>query len=61
MPLFIITCFPVQMCHLLVCNENKVLFFFSSVNGGDYIKAVLDRNVAENILQVLYPNDNVRF
>ena len=59
---FIITCFSVQMCHLLVCNENKVLFlFFSSVNGGDYIKAVLDRNVAENISRVLYPNDNVRF
>ena len=57
---FIITCFSVQTCHLLVRNENKVLFF-SSVNGGDYIKAVLDRNVAENILQVLYPNDNVRF
>ena len=52
--------FSVQMCHLLVCNENKVLFF-SSVNGGDYIKAVLDRNVAENISRVLYPNDNVRF
>ena len=57
---FIITCFSVQMCHLLFRNENKVLFF-SSVNGGDYIKAVLDRNVAENILQVLYANDNVRF
>lgn len=30
-----------------------------SVNDGDYIKAVLDRNVAENITRVLYPNDNV--
>ena len=57
---FIITCFSVQTCHLRVRKENKVLFF-SSVNGGDYIKAVLDRNVAENISRVLYPNDNVRF
>ena len=57
---FIVTCFSVQMCHLLVSNENKVLFL-NSVNGGDYIKAVLDRNVAENISRVLYPNDNVRF
>lgn len=35
--------------------------FVFSVNDGDYIKAVLDRNVAENISRVLYPNDNVRF
>ncbi|KII68102.1 Glycogen phosphorylase [Thelohanellus kitauei] len=27
-------------------------------NHGDYIKAVLDRNKAENITKVLYPNDN---
>jgi len=27
-------------------------------NNGDYIQAVLDRNVAENITRVLYPNDN---
>lgn len=33
--------------------------FVFSVNDGDYIKAVLDRNVAENITRVLYPNDNV--
>lgn len=26
---------------------------------GDYIQAVLDRNLAENISRVLYPNDNV--
>ena len=31
----------------------------STVNHGDYIKAVLDRNLAENITRVLYPNDNV--
>lgn len=34
-------------------------FFFPAVNHGDYIKAVLDRNLAENITRVLYPNDNV--
>lgn len=27
-------------------------------NNGDYIQAVLDRNTAENISRVLYPNDN---
>lgn len=31
---------------------------FFSVNNGDYIQAVLDRNLAENISRVLYPNDN---
>lgn len=31
----------------------------SAVNVGDYIQAVLDRNLAENISRVLYPNDNV--
>lgn len=31
----------------------------SPVNVGDYIQAVLDRNLAENISRVLYPNDNV--
>ena len=29
-----------------------------SVNHGNYIEAVLDRNIAENISRVLYPNDN---
>lgn len=29
------------------------------VNDGDYVEAVLDRNHAENISRVLYPNDNV--
>lgn len=28
-------------------------------NNGDYIQAVLDRNLAENITRVLYPNDNL--
>lgn len=31
---------------------------FYTVNDGDYIQAVLDRNLAENITRVLYPNDN---
>lgn len=30
-----------------------------TVNVGGYIQAVLDRNLAENISRVLYPNDNV--
>ncbi|CAB1312541.1 unnamed protein product [Coregonus sp. 'balchen'] len=29
-----------------------------ALNVGDYIEAVLDRNLAENISRVLYPNDN---
>ena len=33
--------------------------FFFKVNDGDYIQAVLDRNLAENISRVLYPNDNM--
>ena len=38
------------------CLHN--LFHFT-VNHGDYIKAVIDRNIAENISRVLYPADNV--
>lgn len=34
-------------------------FNLSFFNNGDYIQAVLDRNTAENISRVLYPNDNV--
>lgn len=34
------------------------LIFSFLVNNGDYIQAVLDRNLAENITRVLYPNDN---
>ncbi|XP_065450036.1 glycogen phosphorylase, liver form [Chrysemys picta bellii] len=33
-------------------------FNLRDFNVGDYIQAVLDRNVAENITRVLYPNDN---
>jgi hypothetical protein len=34
-------------------------WFSILVQGGDYIGAVLNRNNAENISRVLYPNDNV--
>jgi len=34
-------------------------FDLSYFMGGDYIKAVLKRNKAENITKVLYPNDNI--
>uniref|UniRef100_A0A915KWP8 Alpha-1,4 glucan phosphorylase n=1 Tax=Romanomermis culicivorax TaxID=13658 RepID=A0A915KWP8_ROMCU len=37
--------------------ENR--FNLSYFNHGDYIQAVLDRNLAENITRVLYPNDNI--
>lgn len=44
----------------LLPDHNYNLTNFSSlVMGGDYIKAVLKRNKAENITRVLYPNDNV--
>lgn len=36
----------------------KYFIDFFLVNDGDYIQAVLDRNLAENITRVLYPNDN---
>ena len=35
------------------CGFNLNMF-----NTGDYIQAVFDRNIAENITKVLYPNDN---
>jgi starch phosphorylase len=34
-------------------------FDLSYFNHGNYIQAVIDRNLAENITRVLYPNDNV--
>lgn len=37
-------------------SPNK--FDLQCFNTGDYIQAVLDRNLAENISRVLYPNDN---
>lgn len=39
------------------CNCRSGIVF--SVNNGQYIQAVCDRNLAENISRVLYPNDNV--
>ena len=33
-------------------------FDFNFFNSGDYVKAVLQKNVTENISKVLYPNDN---
>jgi glycogen phosphorylase len=33
-------------------------FDFNFFNSGDYVKAVLQKNIAENISKVLYPNDN---
>lgn len=35
-----------------------VEYLIPLVNDGDYIQAVLDRNLAENISRVLYPNEN---
>lgn len=45
-------------CVLSVVLE-LVLVLMLVVNDGDYIKAVMDRNDAESISRVLYPNDNV--
>ncbi|XP_022161131.1 glycogen phosphorylase isoform X2 [Myzus persicae] len=39
--------------------KSPVEFNLKFFNDGDYIQAVLDRNTAENITRVLYPNDNV--
>lgn len=36
-------------------------FHLKFFNDGDYVQAVMDRNLSENITRVLYPNDNVRF
>jgi glucan phosphorylase len=34
---------------------------FYLVNDGDYLHAVSEQSLAENVTRVLYPNDNVRF
>ncbi|XP_029830046.2 glycogen phosphorylase isoform X1 [Ixodes scapularis] len=39
--------------------KSPVNFNLRFFNNGDYIQAVLDRNLAENISRVLYPNDNM--
>ncbi|VDK19538.1 unnamed protein product, partial [Anisakis simplex] len=36
-------------------NHFRLKFF----NDGDYVQAVMDRNLSENITRVLYPNDNI--
>lgn len=46
-------CLNLSSCCSAVCVS------LPAVNMGDYIEAVLDRNLAENISRVLYPNDNV--
>lgn len=51
--------FPVFAEHCKVSFESKQPRFVFAVNDGDYIQAVLDRNFAENISRVLYPNDNI--
>lgn len=38
--------------------KSPVSFNLKFFNDGDYIQAVLDRTLAENITRVLYPNDN---
>ena len=49
-----------------VCNTLRLWsakspknFNLKSFNSGDYIQAVLDRNLAENISRVLYPKDDM--
>jgi len=49
-----------------VCNtlrlwsaKSPLHFNLKVFNTGDYIQAVCDRNIAENISRVLYPNDNM--
>lgn len=41
----------------VLCVSEYLKFFL--VNDGEYIQAVMDRNVSENITRVLYPNDNI--
>ncbi|EEB13462.1 glycogen phosphorylase, putative [Pediculus humanus corporis] len=38
--------------------KSPISFNLKFFNDGDYIQAVIDRNLAENISRVLYPNDN---
>lgn len=47
------------LSHHIKKQHKRCGVFLSPVNVGDYIQAVLDRNLAENISRVLYPNDNV--
>ena len=47
----------VNYLRLWEANSTKP-FDFNFFNSGDYVKAVLQKNVTENISKVLYPNDN---
>uniref|UniRef100_A0A0K2T8R5 Alpha-1,4 glucan phosphorylase n=1 Tax=Lepeophtheirus salmonis TaxID=72036 RepID=A0A0K2T8R5_LEPSM len=39
-------------------SKASISFDLKYFNDGDYVQSVLDRNLAENISRVLYPNDN---
>jgi hypothetical protein len=49
------------VCFEFILFFSNSLFYFFSVNDGDYLNAVSEQSLAENITRVLYPNDNVRF
>ena len=54
----------IQLSILCVCLSRLVSFFdallsLSLVNDGDYLQAVSEQSLAENVTRVLYPNDNV--
>ena len=52
--------FNFQFCSLAMTTFLVNLFFFSVlVNDGDYLNAVSEQSLAENVTRVLYPNDNV--
>lgn len=55
-----IKCHACNSCEMIMSMNERSFFFLLTVNVGGYIQAVLDRNLAENISRVLYPNDNVR-
>ncbi|XP_074640250.1 glycogen phosphorylase, muscle form-like [Tubulanus polymorphus] len=49
------TCNTMRLWSAKATDSFNLKFF----NSGEYIQAVCDRNVAENISRVLYPNDNI--
>ena len=61
----VLSCSVLCSCENFLCFVLDQIFIlnsfvsFLSVNSGDYVQAVCDRNLAENISRVLYPNDNV--
>ena len=57
-------CTEIQLSILFVAFSSCALdcmssSHFYSVNDGDYLNAVSDQSLAENVTRVLYPNDNV--